>query len=318
MTEIEIKFQIPAHQHPALQHFLAQFELNSLPLHAKYYETPNHDLARHHAAIRVRREGNQWIQMLKAKGESDLHRLEYEIPLGKHENANLELHLFRNIPVAQQFLERVLGDASDQLSLQFETDVIRTQALIQQQTSQIELSLDKGEIRSQRQSTPLYEIEFELKQGQVFDLIELCKRWTSQFELWIDVRSKAERGHLLAEGKAVSSAKHYRAPQQQSLHTALTAFQQCFLSNMAAVIAGVAESAHIQALQESVQQLCSQLTQMSTDRTEMTVQMNAWQALLEHITHTEPSALPQVLASKNIQLMLLEQMQVLYQTQSSD
>lgn len=49
-------------------------------------------------------------------------------------------------------------------------------------------------------------VEFELKQGSAQDLIDFTKTWVDKYQLWLDVRSKAERGNLLAVGKRVSPA----------------------------------------------------------------------------------------------------------------
>ena len=57
-----------------------------------------------------------------------------------------------------------------------------------------------------RSQAKICEVEFELKQGSAQDLILFSKTWVEKYQLWLDVRSKAERGNLLAIGKKVSPA----------------------------------------------------------------------------------------------------------------
>ena len=65
MKEIELKFQIPAEQLEDVKahlHTLAQAEgqpLHTLPLHAAYFDTADHALARQKCALRVRRTGGE-------------------------------------------------------------------------------------------------------------------------------------------------------------------------------------------------------------------------------------------------------------------
>src|SRR5262245_58923527 len=86
--ETELKLRVPP---SALQRLSEDPVLNagaggtSEQLKAVYYDTPHLDLSRQGAALRVRREGDRWIQTLKWAGEavSGLHRrneIELEVP----------------------------------------------------------------------------------------------------------------------------------------------------------------------------------------------------------------------------------------------
>ena len=58
-----------------------------------------------------------------------------------------------------------------------------------------------GEVRTQNDIDVIHEVEFELKQGPAESLIHFAQGWIKKYQLWLDVRSKAERGTLLALGQ---------------------------------------------------------------------------------------------------------------------
>jgi inorganic triphosphatase YgiF len=60
--------------------------------------------------------------------------------------------------------------------------------------------LDIGVIRAGGAELPMHEIEFELLAGPPGALLDLAARWVERHGLWLDVRSKAERGDRLARG----------------------------------------------------------------------------------------------------------------------
>jgi len=57
----------------------------------------------------------------------------------------------------------------------FETRVRRKVLQIQSGDSEIELSIDQGTVEAGQKSSPLCEVELELKQGQASDLFKLAK-----------------------------------------------------------------------------------------------------------------------------------------------
>ncbi|MFI7969386.1 inorganic triphosphatase, partial [Acinetobacter baumannii] len=72
----------------------------------------------------------------------------------------------------------------------------------------IEVCLDDGVVKTADAQSVICEVEFELKQGAVKTLIQFAQQWINRYSLWLDVRSKAERGNLLALGQAASPAVH--------------------------------------------------------------------------------------------------------------
>ena len=54
----------------------------------------------------------------------------------------------------------------------------------------------------------IYEVEFELKSGRLSDLIDFVKPWIQRYQLWLDVRSKSERGYALLNNKTDLPVQH--------------------------------------------------------------------------------------------------------------
>ena len=205
-TEIELKFRIPAARLAALRRAVATARAVREPLAAVYFDTPGEDLARARVALRLRREGARWVQTLKAEGASAMHRLEHNAALDDAGDQPPPLDLARHAgSAAGQALQQLLAAAGDPpLRPRYATDVQRTRRVLHTGGARIELALDEGELRSGEARLPIREIEFELLDGPLDALLALAGRWAARFDLVLDVRSKSERGHLLASGRAAS------------------------------------------------------------------------------------------------------------------
>ncbi|WP_269914124.1 CYTH domain-containing protein [Acinetobacter sp. HY1485] len=228
MQEIEIKLQIPVQFKQRLINDIQQQIAKNIHLHAKYFDTTQSELAQRHMAIRMRKENDIWMQTFKA---ADSHMQRYELDLPRGNNATLDLSLYQHYP---NVLARLKDIDLTTLNLEFETIIDRTILDLTFNDSQIEFCLDQGCIKTQKQQQAICEVEFELKQGQVQDLISVVKQWVKKYHLWIDVRSKAERGHLLSQQKTVSPA---RTNTQDAL--------QALLTFTSAIAGQVAEQAHL-------------------------------------------------------------------------
>ena len=266
MVEVELKFQIPVARRTALLKTLDPKKSTLIPLKARYFDTSTHSLAHHGMALRLRLEGEQWVQTLKAAGQSHFHSFEHNQSLGATETTDtspqLDLQIYHNIPEAQQLLNHALGQNWDQLQLQFETDIQRTSRLMTVEDTDIEISLDIGHIRCADAEVEVYEVEFELKQGSIQQLLAFSFEWVKKFHLWLDVRNKAEIGHLLSVQQKVSPAAQSKEFQfskkdhaDQNLRLLIAQQLQHLLPNIAAISAQVAEQSHIDQAQLALQHL---------------------------------------------------------------
>jgi inorganic triphosphatase YgiF len=67
---------------------------------------------------------------------------------------------------------------------------------------EVELAYDEGFIVAGGRRLAVAELEIELVRGRPEAVVDVAQRWASRHHLWIDTRSKAERGERLATGAA--------------------------------------------------------------------------------------------------------------------
>jgi triphosphatase len=216
MQEIELKFQIPEGVLAAIQTELSRINPGAdadLRLRAAYFDTPDRLLGAARMALRVRQEGDEWVQTLKAGGSNTMVRLEANCPAqapsaGEPILADLSRHL--GTP-AQEALTRVLNWDAQQdpqgrhcaLTQLYGTDITRTRAQIAvgQGTAWagvVELALDLGRIHAGSLSVAVRELEIELLSGHPMAVINAGRDWVHRHGLWLDTQTKAHRGDRLA------------------------------------------------------------------------------------------------------------------------
>lgn len=215
MHEIELKFQIPAERLAAVRAELARLgaDLSApLILQAAYFDTTDRKLAQARSALRVRREGDDWVQTLKAAGSHTMVRVEDNQPAQPPaEGQALQPDLSRHSEVARQALVHNLGWQPDTdpkgsrcgLVELYRTDMRRTRARFKvaegtPQAGVVELALDEGAILAGSLQEPVRELEIELLSGHPQAVILAGQDWVHRFGLWLDTQTKAHRGDRLA------------------------------------------------------------------------------------------------------------------------
>lgn len=206
--ETELKLRIaPEHLIKLRRHPLFKTHQLSRPisrrLHNIYFDTPTLQLHARKMALRLRRSRGQWWQTLKGGGsvKAGLHqRNEWEIPVS---SAQLD---FSNLETAV-WDEQLPPDLRAMLTPVFVTDFYRSSRLLLWHGAEIELCIDHGEVKTAHHSTPICEIELELKSGEPQQLFELAMQILAIVPFEMESVSKAERGFHLLSGYVAQAAK---------------------------------------------------------------------------------------------------------------
>lgn len=201
VKEIELRLEVPPQRAAAVRQEVAGRAGLTERLQAVYFDTADRALAAAGLALRLRREGRRWVQTLKGTGDDRLTRLEHEVPRGATAAMPaLEPSLHAGTPAGDR-LDGVLRDGSHgDLVQTFRTDVRRTHRQVRVRGGLLELAFDEGRIVAGDAELPVCELEIELLRGTPELVLAAARRWIARHGLWIDVRSKAERGDALARG----------------------------------------------------------------------------------------------------------------------
>lgn len=211
MTEIELKFQVPPQRREPVRSAVAGRGTAATPmrLQAAYFDTADGLLAGAGVALRLRREGARWVQTLKAAGADTMTRLEHNAPRRERSAAvpALDLALHAGTPAGDRLAALLASRPEAALVCRYRTDIRRTARTVRRHGATLELAFDEGAIVAGAASLPVCELEIELVSGSPAGLLAVSGEWVTRHGLWLDTRSKAERGTLLAEGRAQSPAR---------------------------------------------------------------------------------------------------------------
>ncbi|HEV7880432.1 CYTH and CHAD domain-containing protein [Bradyrhizobium sp.] len=166
-----------------------------LPRHkylvSTYFDTPKLLLRKSGVSLRVRQAGNKRVQTIKTVNVGiSLGRGEWEHKLQGDEP---DLRAARGTA-----LEPLLsGKLKRDLEPIFATHVRRTFLPLRSGKSQIELALDEGHVRAGQKSSPLAEVELELKKGTASDLFKAARLVAGLAPVKLALKSKSEHGYDL-------------------------------------------------------------------------------------------------------------------------
>ncbi len=212
MQEIELKFQVPPGARAAVDAAVAGRERRArVRLQAAYFDTADRALAASGMALRLRREGRHWVQTLKAGGADGLTRAEHNVALAPDADAppQVDPRLHRDTPVGQRLL--ALLKPGQPLACAFGTDILRRSRILRTPLGRVELAFDEGSIVAGDTKLPVRELEIELVAGSPLAVIATARQWVARHGLWLDTRSKAERGDLLARGETFVPERRQQA-----------------------------------------------------------------------------------------------------------
>jgi triphosphatase len=203
--EIELKLEAPAAD-------LARLARSSLipaagkrtsTLVSVYFDTAKLKLRNKGLSLRVRRAGRRHVQTIKQDAEASaalFDRNEWERHIA---GAQPDLDAASDTALAPLLSKKLRRN----LKPVFETRVRRTVIPIQRGESEIELTIDKGKVKAGSQSSPLCEVELELKRGESAELFKLARALADEVPLQLAVKSKAEQGYALVAGEEPAAVK---------------------------------------------------------------------------------------------------------------
>lgn len=196
MMETELKLVIQPEGFAALQ---ASGVLVSDPevsqLAATYFDTQRRKLARHGLSLRVRRKGSKFVQTVKAGNGS---------AGGLFERSEWELQVRANEPVADERTPvlGLLGGDLSRLAPAFTVEVERHTWIVRGGDGEIELVLDRGQVRAGDARSVVSEVELELRSGPVSQLFDLARKLDEITPTRLGVMTKSERGWALRDGRS--------------------------------------------------------------------------------------------------------------------
>ena len=329
MQEIELKFLVPESRLKGLMRQARVKSSEMTQLAAHYYDTPDQQLAEAGIGLRIRKEGDAWVQTIKAGGDGIAARLEHNAVLDNEQvqamldNNTLmpDLTIYKNTSVAPALAEFKLKKLAKNLTRLYVTDVERTTRLLVDDSgsdgdgdanNHVEMAYDYGEIihgNDDTQRDAIQEIEFELISGDIDFLFATAKTWCKRYKLCLSTVTKAERGGLLITEQQHSPAVHADLDQLNiDKKISMPAFvraavHNCLLQilpNSSAIVAGSEEDDHalqlyigIVRLQAALQAFASYSDEINPDWLPILKQtamlLNEYRELAHLASHIEPN-----------------------------
>ena len=223
-TEIEYCLCLPTKQQKAFAMHVTQLFPQASSSHTQdllsiYYDTPELHLARQGLGLRLRRQGDTWVQTVKfvpaTTSSSSLDNDAEASSRGLHTRVEIE-HVTATQALELQHIEHApmrdfLTSASIAPVLQpvFTTRIQRTQWHIPcPKNGMAELALDIGTIECNTHTMPVSEVEIELKQGALEALLPIVQTLQQELALSPQPYNKAERGYRLMLQTLGTSAQH--------------------------------------------------------------------------------------------------------------
>lgn len=201
--ETELKFVGPEdafarlRRAPAFARFARGRRSLTRLLHGVYFDDDDFALRRAGFVLRVRTEGNGFVQTVKSvNGPNVATRTEVKAKVdGLSPNVDA---------IEDKALQRAIVKAVKPAELKpiFAVDVRRTTTLLKpRRGAEIEAAFDVGAIKTQGAnrtiSIPISEFELELLKGHPTDLVDCARAVTASVPLILSLQSKAERGYAL-------------------------------------------------------------------------------------------------------------------------
>lgn len=315
MHEIELRFHVPAARRALLRDFIDRPRpALRQRLAAVYFDSADRQLARAGIGLRLRLEGERWVQTVKGPSDDGIRRLEHnaELPAGTPPLLDLSRHAAHPLGERLQRLRAPLRPV-------FRTDILRATRRLTVPGADIELAWDEGRLLAGRRQLAVHELELELLSGSANALLAHAHQLVVELPLSLDLRSKAERGERLAGGETMAPpcpASAWRARPGLSPADALRARLQHGLQpvavNASQIGSGACLPAHGSQLRDSLRRLQQTLQAACTPEPlhpalpGLAAQAAAWRRVLEAAPDADRRAWVAAVRQPAAQQFLLE------------
>lgn len=274
--EVEFKFTIAPKRLAAVKAAARRGASSAIRLEARYFDTADKALSSRGIALRLRNEGGQWVQTVKALGDGPLDREEHNVLLDTPPAlARPALHAGSK---AGERLRAALDSAQGPLLETYRTEIDRTLRDLAFRGGVVELAFDFGRIvahggTAQERQTPVCELELELKEGPVAGLVEVATQWAAQHGLVVNTVSKAERGERLmavqwtrpaakARPMVVSGTRKQFLKGPELQRAVLSNCLAQVLANASEIVEGSAGPEHVHQLRIGIRRLRTALREL--------------------------------------------------------
>ncbi len=161
-------------------------------LESIYFDTPDERLAASGLSLRVRSNGHERIQTVKADGGAGA---------GLFERREWERRVEDDNPLidADGPVAKALNGETGLIERRFAVAVTRDTWQLVEGDARIELAMDHGTASANGHTDPICEVELELKEGKAEALFALARRIGGVTPVRLGALSKAERGQRLIE-----------------------------------------------------------------------------------------------------------------------
>ncbi len=233
MAETELKFVLDAQGCALLRERLERSGAEERrELHSVYFDTRGQRLRKAGLALRMRRDGDRWIQTVKAKAANHGGLQRAEEDEAEMPDARVDL-----AAIADAGLRDAVKAALKGKLLHPVCETRMSRLLVMQHGeggAAVEVALDEGEIIAGGRAVPFRELELELKSGPLEALYDLAAELLPDGGASPSMLSKSARGYLLAAGGDAMPAAEPRhaegvplAPEMTAGQAAAAIFREC-------------------------------------------------------------------------------------------
>jgi inorganic triphosphatase YgiF len=196
--EVELKFLIESGGLPMLDALpVIGRRLRRAPrkhIVTTYFDTSDRRFSDNGFALRVRKQDKNALLSIKQAGSVGSGREEWERPIAGDEP---NVDNMCDSPAASLLPKN--GDGA-QLTPLYTVAVDRASFLVKEGAAQIEIAVDRGEIKRDGAELPVCELELELKKGDPRQLFAFAQRFIDKAPLRLSLVSKGDRGDRLVDG----------------------------------------------------------------------------------------------------------------------